>query len=75
MSCAYLPSLCHHPPKRTGEDRAEAAAGLKSQRAVEVRLRTSMFGPVQRALSRIADTEMLMKLLEAGALGYPTLLG
>ena len=36
---------------------------------------TSMFGPAQRTLSRIADSLTLMNRLEAGALGYPTLAG
>ena len=56
---AYLPSLHPHPPQRTGEARVEGVAGLMLQRAVGVGghlSSTSMFGPAQRTLSRIADS-------------------
>ena len=52
LGFAYLPSLHHHPLQRTGEARAEGAAGLMLQRAVGVHLRghLSSTSMLQRAI-------------------------
>jgi len=65
LSHAYLPSPHPRPPQRTGEARARAeelgADGLMLQELLESTFgghlsSTSMFGPAQRSLLRIADS-------------------